>query len=143
MRVMVLVWLAFLPMGLYAVDDFDKEQIKQRISPVGKVHVREDKVSASPVESASTEDKKPPQAEKAPGEHVYEQYCRVCHRDGLAGAPKFRVEDDWKPRLAKANIDELTASVIKGLNAMPPKGTCFDCSEADLKAAVEYMIPQS
>jgi len=141
MRAAVLVWLVFLPLALYADNDFDREQIKQRISPVGKVRVSDDKKSIAPAESVLVE-KKPP-TEKVPGQAVYDQYCMVCHRDGLAGAPKFRVEEDWKPRLAKADIDTLTASVVKGLNAMPPKGTCFDCSEADLKAAVEYMIPQS
>jgi cytochrome c5 len=32
---------------------------------------------------------------------------------------------------------------INGFNAMPPKGTCFTCSDADLQAAVEYMVGES
>ena len=65
----------------------------------------------------------------------------MCHRDGIAGAPKFRDENSWKPRLANANIDALIASAIKGKNAMPPKGTCQECSDSDIKAAIEYMVP--
>ena len=55
----------------------------------------------------------------------------------MAGAPKFGDKAAWAPRLA-AGIDGLTASVIKGKNAMPPKGGS-SASEADIKAAVTYM----
>ncbi len=138
MRAVVLVWLAFLPIFLYAENNFDRKQIQQRVRPIGKVRVQEDTVSTPVAEPALAEEK-----EKAPGQAVYEQYCLVCHRGGVAGAPKFRVEGDWTPRFAKADIDALTASVVKGMGAMPPMGTCTECSEADLKAAVEYMVPQS
>jgi cytochrome c5 len=36
----------------------------------------------------------------------------------------------------------LVASSIKGLNAMPAKGTCFKCMDEDLKAAISYMLPK-
>lgn len=135
MRVAILGLLISIP--LYAASDFDREQMQQRISPVGKVRVEE------PAQASSAA----PQVEqvavkKSPEQAIYEQYCVVCHRDGVAGAPKFRDEADWKPRLAKQNLDSLTATAIKGLNAMPAKGTCQECSEADLKAAIKYMVPQ-
>lgn len=136
MRTWAFSLLLFMPMQLQAANDFDRQQIQQRISPVGNVHL-EDVPEVSP---AATE-AKVEAPKKSPGQAIYEQYCMTCHRDGLAGAPKFQDEADWKPRLAKQNIDALTASAIKGLNAMPPKGTCQDCSEADLKAAIEYMVP--
>ena len=31
---------------------------------------------------------------------------------------------------------------IKGKNAMPPKGTCQECSDSDIKAAIDYMVPK-
>ena len=65
-----------------------------------------------------------------------------CCEDGVAGAPKFRDDTDWKPRLLKQNIDSLTATALKGMNAMPVKGTCQECSDADIKAAIQYMVPQ-
>jgi cytochrome c5 len=40
-------------------------------------------------------------------------------------------------------MDALVSNAINGLNAMPPKGLCMTCSDADLKAAVEYMVSQS
>ena len=44
----------------------------------------------------------------------------------------------WAPRVAKG-MDALLASVNAGLNAMPPKGMCFDCTDADYTALIQYM----
>lgn len=82
---------------------------------------------------ASTEDS---------GQTTYEQFCIICHQDGVASAPKFHNEDDWKPRLAGRTLDDLLQSATKGLNLMPEKGTCSECSEDDLKAAIQYMLPK-
>ena len=80
--------------------------------------------------------------ESEPGQAVYENNCIVCHRDGVVGAPKFRDEAAWKPHLANRDINALLESAIKGKNAMPPKGTCQECTDSDIKAAIEYMIPK-
>jgi cytochrome c5 len=65
----------------------------------------------------------------------------VCHAVGVAGAPKLGDKAAWAPRIA-TGIDAMTASVIKGKGAMPPKaGT--SASDADLRAAVEYMVAAS
>ncbi len=68
----------------------------------------------------------------------YARTCAVCHAPGAAGAPKTGVAADWEARLAKG-MDAMVASVENGLNAMPPKGMCYDCSADDYKALVEYM----
>ena len=130
-------------MHLHAVNDFDQEEIQKRIQPVGKVHIQEPlSTTVNGVLPGTPVAKQEVVAKKEPGQAMYEQYCVVCHRDGVAGAPKFRDATDWKPRLAKQNIDSLTATALKGLNAMPAKGTCQECSDADIKAAVEYMVPK-
>ena len=36
-------------------------------------------------------------------------------------------------------MEALVASVSNGMNAMPPKGMCFDCSDEDYMALIEYM----
>lgn len=141
MRLISVALLTACSFSIFALDDVDRQQIQQRIQPIGKVRVQEqgnDTSETGAVEKASTTVET-----KEPGQETYEQYCTVCHRDGLAGAPKFRDENDWKPRLAGRTIDELVASAIKGLNAMPAKGTCVECTEAELKAAVQYMLPKS
>jgi cytochrome c5 len=74
------------------------------------------------------------------GQTVYQQYCSICHESGLIGAPKFRDKKSWEERLSKKSISELAASAMKGLNAMPAQGTCYECTQQDLKSAIEYMI---
>jgi cytochrome c5 len=65
--------------------------------------------------------------------------CSACHVAGVANAPKLGDKAAWAPRLA-AGVDGLTASVIKGKGAMPPKGGAATASDADIKAAVSYMV---
>jgi cytochrome c5 len=72
------------------------------------------------------------------GEALYKQACVACHGAGVAGAPKFGDKAAWSPRLG-AGVAGLTASAIKGKGAMPPKGGS-NASEADIRAAVEYMV---
>lgn len=119
-------------------EDYESQMIQKRIAPVGKVRLQKTEPQ-KPVEKQQTQ---PVQAAKEPGEAVYQQYCSVCHKGGLAGAPKFRDEAGWKSRLAQMNVDGLTASAVKGKNAMPAKGTCLDCTEKDIKEAIEYMLPR-
>ena len=76
------------------------------------------------------------------GQKVYKQSCQACHANGVANAPKPGDKAAWAPRIA-VGMDALLASAIKGKGAMPPKGTCMGCSDADLKAAIEYMVSQS
>jgi cytochrome c5 len=68
----------------------------------------------------------------------YNKTCVMCHASGVANAPKTGSAEDWKPHLAKG-MDTLVANVKKGINAMPPKGMCNDCSDADYKALIQYM----
>ena len=72
------------------------------------------------------------------GEALYKQVCTACHAQSVAGSPKFGDKAAWAPRI-KTGIDALTASVIKGKGAMPPKGGSA-ASEADIRATVEYMV---
>jgi len=69
---------------------------------------------------------------------LYTQVCSACHIAGVAGAPKLGDKAAWAPRLAQG-VDGLTASVVKGKGAMPPKGGSA-ASETDIKAVVSYMV---
>jgi cytochrome c5 len=73
------------------------------------------------------------------GKAVYEKVCSVCHATGLAGAPKFGDKAAWAPRIA-TGINTLHQSALKGKNAMPPKGGNTALSDADVTAAVDYMV---
>lgn len=82
------------------------------------------------------------QAVAADGQAVYQKSCQSCHATGVAGAPKLGDKEAWAPRISMG-IDALLASAIKGKNAMPPKGACMNCSDEELKAAIEYMVSQA
>ena len=72
----------------------------------------------------------------ADGKAVYDKSCAGCH---AAMAPKLGDKAAWAP-LIKRGSKDVTASVIKGKGAMPPKGGA--ASDADVKDAVEYMLIQ-
>jgi cytochrome c5 len=37
-------------------------------------------------------------------------------------------------------FDTVWQNAIKGIGGMPPMGTCGDCSDDEIKAAIEHMI---
>ncbi len=75
----------------------------------------------------------------AKGKALYDSACTACHSAGAAGAPKFGDKVAWAP-LAKEGVKHLVETVIKGQGAMPAKGGRPDATEADITAAVEYML---
>ncbi len=76
---------------------------------------------------------------KVDGAKVFASGCNVCHTAGVAGAPKLGDKAAWAPRMDQG-IDALTAAVIKGKGAMPPRGAVANASDAELRGAVEYMV---
>ncbi len=73
------------------------------------------------------------------GEAVYNQFCFACHANGVGGAPKVGDVAAWEPRIAKG-LEALWTTMQNGLNAMPPKGTCMNCSEDELRASMNYLV---
>ena len=79
-----------------------------------------------------------PAAGKIDGKKIYEGTCIACHGSGAAGSPKAGDKAAWAPHL-KEGMDALYANALKGKNAMPPKGGNAALSDAELKAAVDYL----
>mgnify|MGYP001588095743 FL=1 len=79
------------------------------------------------------------------GAKVYAQACQKCHNGGpggfFTGAPKTGSKD-WKARVAKApSTEALHAAVRNGKGKMPPQGGGeFKLTDADLRAATDYML---
>lgn len=71
-------------------------------------------------------------------EAVYAKACAACHNGQLPMAPKRGDKAAWESRLAKGT-DALVQSVTNGLNAMPPRGLCMDCSAEDYQAVIKLM----
>lgn len=72
------------------------------------------------------------------GKALYASTCQACHAAGVLGAPKFGSKEDWAPRL-KDSMDTVYNYALHGKGAMPPKGGS-NASDADVKAAVDYMV---
>lgn len=77
----------------------------------------------------------------AVGETIYKQSCFACHDTGAAGAPKRGDKAAWAPRIVQGPAVLYNAS-LKGLNAMPPRGSS-NASDEDIKAAVDYLVANS
>ena len=76
---------------------------------------------------------------RADGKKVYDSGCIACHGAGIAGAPKFGDKAAWAPRI-KTGMDALYAAALNGKGAMPPKGGNTTLPDADVKAAVDFMV---
>ncbi|MBZ0073163.1 MAG: c-type cytochrome [Gammaproteobacteria bacterium] len=110
--------------------------IEENIKPVGTVVVADESGA-----TAAAEDTAAAAAPRA-GDEVYNSACMACHATSAAGAPKVGDTAAWAPRIEQG-MDTLVQHSINGLRAMPPRGTCANCSDDDLKAAVTYMVEHS
>lgn len=76
------------------------------------------------------------------GKNIYNASCAACHGAGIAGAPKLGDKTAWAPRI-KQGENTLYEHAIKGFTGksgmMPPKGGST-ASDAEVKAAVDYMV---
>ena len=126
------------------------EAVAKRLKPVGTVEVDPSQpkpAAAEPAAVAAAPAAIPPAAAPAAaksadagkGKAVYDATCQVCHTAGVAGAPKLGDKAAWAPRL-KTGLETLYASSLKGKNAMPPRGGNLSLSDADVKAAVDFMV---
>ena len=130
-----------------------EESVAQRLKPVGEVVIGEAGAPAratatkpavnaagGAVQSAAGPVKTAGGA--ADGKKTYDTVCAMCHAAGVAGAPKAGDKAAWKPRIAQGK-DVLYNSAIKGKNLMPPKGGAVSLGDADIKAAIDYLISQA
>lgn len=87
-----------------------------------------------------------PQAAAKPaavdGKAVYDKVCFACHQVSVAGSPRLGDKAAWAPRI-KQGTDTMVGSVIKGKGAMPPKAGNPSLSDAEIRAAVDFMVSQS
>jgi len=85
-------------------------------------------------------------SETAPsGKTVFEASCANCHDSFIggfiSGAPAIDDADDWELLIPKG-IDGLTGTTIAGIGEMAARGGCAECSDEEIRAAVEYMLEE-
>ena len=73
------------------------------------------------------------------GKKIYDDECALCHDKR---APKIGDVKAWA-NLLKGGLAPLYASTIKGKGTMDPRGGNEDLTDAQVKAAVDYMVIQS
>jgi len=115
--------------------------VAERIKPVGQVVVAAAETQREPVKNAVAA---PPPSRD--GQQVYQASCVACHDAGIAGAPKLGDKGQWAKHIAKG-LDTLYASAINGVQGgagvMPAKGGNAALSNAEVKAAVDYIVAHS
>jgi cytochrome c5 len=115
--------------------------VAERIKPVAQVNVASADMQREPVKNAVTAP--PPRRD---GQQVYQATCFACHGAGIAGAPKLGDRSQWAKHIAKG-LDTLYASAVNGVQgstgAMPAKGGNPALSNAEVRAAVDYMVGRS
>lgn len=123
--------LSFISINSSASTQSEAE-IANRIAPVGSVYLDGDIKSTT---------KTPPEKSTEPrtGKQIYNTYCMACHASGALGAPLKGDAKAWKPRLA-LGTKKLYQQAISGFKGMPARGTCADCSDAEIKSAVDFII---
>ena len=124
----------------------------ERIAPVADVRAGEAgkaalaesaaaAVPAAPPVAAGTQPAAAGAAAVVDGKQVYDTVCTVCHAAGVAGAP-IPGSDMMAQRHADKGTEGLVASVISGLNVMPPRAGRPDLTDEQIRAAVDFMLQQ-
>jgi len=115
--------------------------VAERIKPVAQVNLASAETPREPVKNAAAA---PPTSRS--GQQVYAATCVACHAAGIAGAPKLGDRSQWAKHIAKGR-DALYASAVNGVQGstgvMPPKGGNPALSDAEVRAAVDYMLAQA
>jgi cytochrome c5 len=122
-----------------------EEAVAERLKPVGEVVIGQGPAPAAapaPVGPGTTAAKPAGMPAPSVGEKLYNAVCQACHASGLAGAPRTGDPAAWKARIAQGTAT-LHEHAIKGIRAMPPKGGAMSASDAEIRAAVDYMVGKS
>jgi cytochrome c5 len=120
----------------------DKTQIKKLAVYVhqlgGGVAVKPKPVALPKAETPKTETTSSAKVITRGGKEIYTK-CQGCHNVGIGGAPKYGDKIAWESRI-KRGMDDVLSVAKAGKGMMPPKGTCMDCSDTELKLVIQYMM---
>ncbi len=110
------------------------DAIAERLKPVGNVCIQGEECAAAGGATAAAG------GGARSAEDVVGKFCTACHGTGLLNSPKVGDTAAWQAHADNAGgLDGLLANAISGINAMPPKGTCADCTDDELMAAIKHM----
>lgn len=131
----ILAAVALLAFWAFAAQASTSDDLAKRLEPVGQVCIQGKECPGMDVAATAGG----AGGAKSPDD-VIAKHCNACHGTGLLGSPKIGDSADWDKRAKEqGGLDGLLAKAISGINAMPPKGTCADCSDEELKGAIKKM----
>ena len=115
--------------------------IDQRLAPIGDVQIAGSSATqtASPAPAPAGGSAN---AVAQTGKQIWEGTCSACHQSGVLGAPKIGNKVAWAPHLAKG-LKVLEDHALHGFKAMPAHGGNPSLTDAQVIAALDYMISQS
>ena len=102
--------------------------------PAGQTQAPAQVAPAAPAASAG--------AAPRSGSEIYGTACVACHATGVAGSPLFGDNAAWTERAAQG-FEALTASVLSGKGAMPPKAGNPALTEDEIRSAISYMLEEA
>jgi cytochrome c5 len=80
------------------------------------------------------------------GEAVFAANCANCHTGGIGGffSGGLDIEDpEDLEALSSKGLDALTENTIAGVGDMAARGGCDECTDEEIRNAVEYMLGNS
>lgn len=120
--------------------------VEARLQPVGTAALPGEEGVGAAATGATASTAAAPVAAPLSGPQVFNQACNACHGAGIAGAPKNGDKAAWSARIAQGTAT-LYKHAIEGFQGqagfMPPKGGWVNLSDAEITAAVDYMVEQS
>jgi len=85
---------------------------------------------------------RPKQLSMEDGKQLYTKNCASCHQTGTHGALKLGDKKAWKPVIHEGFLNAYV-NIVTGHKGHPARGGCSTCSDAELIAAIKYMMQNS
>lgn len=120
----------------HAEDNGDRAAIAERLAPVGQLCVQGEDCGTA---MASAGDSADSGSGAVDGEAIYNSVCMACHETGAAGSPVRGDEAAWAERTGQG-FATLLDHALNGINAMPARGGNPNLSDAEVRAAVAYLV---
>lgn len=82
------------------------------------------------------------EGDPAAGQKIFKMFCAVCHDNPPqidVDAPRVGDKKAWglREKWGRAAMLKMT---LQGVGAMPARGGCFECSDAQIEQAVDYIL---
>jgi len=146
--VLVILVSFFSSFGEPEQNVMDRSAVLERLKAVEVVAVKGEARETEAAAPSTVAVAEKPTAEAAPaaageidGNAIATATCVACHAIGLLESPKVGDKAAWEKRIqANGDMDGLVKSAIVGKGAMPPRGGNAGLSDAEVKAAIEFMM---